>query len=271
MARWPRDPVKLRRGARNGLHVLFAVVGEATVAPANPEPPHSPARNDEAHVITIRNLEFRYPDSPFRLAVPSLDIREGERVAVVGASGSGKTTLLDLIAGIRLPQAGEIAVADQSLGQLSEAGRRRFRIRRIGLVFQAFELIEYLSVRDNLLLPYRLSSALEQDDQALSRLEKLAQETGITARLHGHPAELSHGERQRAAICRALITSPPLILADEPTGNLDPENKQRVLNLLLEQVAARDTTLVVVTHDHDLLDAFDRVIDMRQFHAKGSA
>jgi len=218
-------------------------------------------------VITIRNLDFRYPGGDFRLRVPSLDIAEGERVAVVGASGSGKTTLLDLIAGIREPAAGAVAIAGEQLDRLSETRRRQFRISHIGLIFQAFELLEYLTVRDNLLLPYRLSSAIERDDDAVSRLDRLARETGISERLHCHPDELSHGERQRAAICRALITKPTLILADEPTGNLDPENKQRVLRLLLEQVASRGTTLVMVTHDHDLLAAFDRVLDMRDFHA----
>jgi putative ABC transport system ATP-binding protein len=222
-------------------------------------------------VITIRNLDFRYPGGDFRLSVSGLDIAEGERVAVVGASGSGKTTLLDLIAGIRVPQAGSVAITDQPLDQLSEAGRRQFRISRIGLIFQAFELLEYLTVRENLLLPYHISSAVERDDDALSRLERLARETGISERLDCHPDELSHGERQRAAICRALITSPTLILADEPTGNLDPDNKQRVLHLLLEQVASRGTTLVMVTHDHDLLTAFDRVLDMRDFHAGNEA
>jgi len=217
-------------------------------------------------VIEIRNLDFRYPGGDFRLGVPGLDISEGERVAVVGASGSGKTTLLDLIAGIREPGAGAVSIAGQRLDRLSEANRRQFRISRIGLIFQAFELLEYLTVRDNLLLPYRISSAIERDADTLSRLERLAHETGISGRLDCRPDELSHGERQRAAICRALITSPTLILADEPTGNLDPENKQRVLRLLLEQVASRGTTLVMVTHDHDLLAAFDRVLDMRDFH-----
>jgi len=226
-----------------------------------------PTCTDEARVIKIRNLDYCYPGGGFRLRVPTLDIAEGERVAVVGASGSGKTTLLDLIAGIRVPQAGDVSVARQQLGTLSEASRRQFRISRIGLIFQAFELLEYLTVRDNLLLPYHISSAVEQDADALSRLDELARETDITERLHSHPDALSHGERQRAAICRALMTSPPLILADEPTGNLDPDNKQRVLRLLLEQVESRSTTLVMVTHDHDLLAAFDRVLDMRDFHA----
>ncbi|MDH4030202.1 MAG: ABC transporter ATP-binding protein [Chromatiales bacterium] len=217
-------------------------------------------------MIKLRNLDFRYPGGVFHLRVPALDVRERERVAIVGASGSGKTTMLNLLAGIILPTEGAIEVAAHRLSTLSDSDRRTFRISRIGLIFQAFELLEYLTVRDNLLLPYRISPALEESSDTRAQLERLAAETGITDRLERRPDELSQGERQRAAICRALITAPQLILADEPTGNLDPDNKRRVLDLLLAQVAGHGATLVMVTHDHDLLDPFDRVIDMRDFH-----
>lgn len=220
-------------------------------------------------MIDIRDLDFHYPRGGFRLRVPALGVAEGERVAVLGASGSGKTTLLNMVAGILAPAAGAVTVAGQDLSRLPDGARRRFRISRIGLIFQAFELLEYLTVRDNVLLPYRVSSSLRRDADTESRLDRLARDTGITDRLHRYPDELSQGERQRAAICRALITGPALILADEPTGNLDPENKQRVLQVLLEQVAGHGATLVMVTHDHALLDPFDRVLDMRGFH--GSA
>lgn len=215
-------------------------------------------------MISIRELDFRYPRGEFRLRVPSLDIARGERVAVVGASGSGKTTLLDIMAGITAANAHELTVAGESLSALSDADRRSFRIREIGLVFQSFELLEYLSVRDNVLLPCRLSHSVPLP--GADRVASLADEMGIGPLLGRYPAQLSQGERQRAAICRALVTGPGLILADEPTGNLDPENKQRVLKLLLGQAADRSATLVMVTHDHDLLAPFDRVIDMREFH-----
>lgn len=221
-------------------------------------------------MITIRDLDFHYLRSGFRLRVPDLAVADGQRVAVLGASGSGKTTLLDLVAGILAPAAGAVTVAGQDLSRLPDGARRHFRITRIGLIFQAFELLEYLTVRDNILLPYRISSTLRQDADAETRLDRLALDTGITDWLYRHPGELSQGERQRAAICRALITSPALILADEPTGNLDPENKQRVLQLLLEQVAGHGATLVMVTHDHALLDPFDQVLDMRDFHGRAT-
>jgi putative ABC transport system ATP-binding protein len=215
-------------------------------------------------LISIRELDFRYPHGEFRLQMPSLDISNGERVAVVGASGSGKTTLLDIMAGITAARAGELRVAGESLPGLSDAERRSFRIREIGLVFQSFELLEYLTVRDNVVLPCRLSGTVPLPDAG--RVDALADRMGIGSLLARYPAQLSQGERQRAAICRALVTGPGLILADEPTGNLDPDNKQRVLQLLLKQVADRGATLVMVTHDHDLLAPFDRVIDMREFH-----
>jgi putative ABC transport system ATP-binding protein len=215
-------------------------------------------------LITLRDLEFRYPRGEFRLRLAALEIRERERVAVVGASGSGKTTLLDLIAGIQRPGAGAIEVAGQDLAVLTDRQRRGFRARRVGLIFQAFELLDYLTVRDNILLPYRISPELHFDAEAAARLDRLTGDMGISPQLDRFPQELSQGERQRVAICRALIAAPDLILADEPTGNLDPDNKQKVLKLLLDQVERHAATLVMVTHDHDLLAPFDRVLDMRE-------
>jgi putative ABC transport system ATP-binding protein len=222
-------------------------------------------------LISVQNLDFRYPRGGFRLVVPAFEVAAGERVAILGASGSGKTTLLDLLAGIRVPEAGSVTVAGQEIPRLPDAARRRFRINRIGLIFQAFELLEYLTVQENLLLPYRISSSLRPDADTGARLSRLGEETGIGGRLRRYPNQLSHGERQRAAICRALIAAPDLILADEPTGNLDPENKRRVLDLLLGQVASHGATLVMVTHDHDLLEPFDRVVRMRDFHRAEAA
>ena len=223
-----------------------------------------PDRNKRI-LIRIRDLDFAYPTGSFRLELSSLDITSGERLAIVGASGSGKTTLLDLMAGIRLPSSGSIQVLGTEITTMSDAERRAYRIRRVGLIFQAFELLDYLTVEDNVLLPYRLSAALPDLLAARARVDTLARDTQIRARLRRYPGQLSQGEQQRVAICRALITAPSLILADEPTGNLDPDNKQRVLNILLDQVSRHRATLVMVTHDHDLLERFDNVVDMRTF------
>lgn len=217
-------------------------------------------------MITIKNLVFRYPHSDFELNLNRLQVAAGERLAIVGASGSGKTTLLDVIAGIRTPASGSVRVDETDLFQLTARDLRSFRSRRIGLIFQGFELFDYLSVRDNILLPYRLNPALKSADDPEPRLGSLTLGMGIHNRLDRTPGELSQGERQRVAICRALINAPDLILADEPTGNLDPDNKQRALRMLLDQASLHAATLVMVTHDHDLLTPFDRVLDMRTLH-----
>jgi putative ABC transport system ATP-binding protein len=216
-------------------------------------------------VIQVSQLAFRYREGEFVLRVPELAIDRGATVAVIGPSGSGKTTLLHLIAGIAVPQTGRITVDGVEITQLAGAARRDFRIRSIGLVFQEFELLEYLSVLDNVLLPYRISPALHFDGHVRRRAAQLARRVGIGDKIGRLAGRLSHGEKQRAAICRAALPGPKLLLADEPTGNLDPSNKDLVLDIFFEYARETDTTLVTVTHDHDILDRFDRVVDIRAF------
>ncbi|MCH7643612.1 MAG: ABC transporter ATP-binding protein [Myxococcales bacterium] len=215
-------------------------------------------------MIEIRDLDFRYGEGDFALRVPELVVERGERVALIGPSGSGKTTLLHLIAGIALPRAGRIATDGVALPDLDDAARREFRIRRIGLVFQEFELLEYLSVLDNILLPCRISPALPLNAAARERAVALAHGVGIGEKLDRMAERLSQGEKQRVAVCRALLVAPGLILADEPTGNLDPDNKERVLDILIERAQQSGATLITVTHDRDLLERFERVIDFRE-------
>jgi len=210
---------------------------------------------------SLEKIEFRYPgEGGFVLRVPSLRLERGERVACVGASGCGKTTLINLMAGVLVPDRGRVMLGDTALSGLAEGARRVERIRRIGMVFQEFELLEYLSARDNILLPYRLSGALPLDRAARERARALAEELGIGSLLGRRPARLSQGERQRVAVCRALVAGPELVIADEPTGNLDPANAEGVVDLLLETVGRTDAAMLVVTHNHGLLDRFDRVI-----------
>jgi putative ABC transport system ATP-binding protein len=217
-------------------------------------------------MILISDLHFNYPNSEFRLTVPEFAVSSGEKIAVVGPSGSGKTTLLNLLAGILAPNHGRVRVGAFNVSDLGDAGRRDFRISNIGFVFQDFELLDYLSILDNILHPYRITGALKLTSVIRQRAIYLAEQMGIAEHLKKHPGELSQGEKQRAAICRALLPNPCLILADEATGNLDPTNKNRILDLLFESVAAHDATLVAVTHDHELLPRFDRVIDFQDFH-----
>lgn len=210
--------------------------------------------------VKISGVEFRYAgDQAFEMALSDLFIASGECAAIVGPSGSGKTTLLSLVAGTLTPQNGEIHVGKFKLNQLGESARREFRIREVGQVFQAFELLEYLSVMENILLGAIIGPGVDKDTQ--SRADNLLSSVGLGHRAKSKPALLSHGERQRVAVCRAMLNHPSLLLADEPTGNLDQNNKQNVVDLLISQARQYNSTLLMVTHDRSLLDSFDRVID----------
>ncbi len=220
-------------------------------------------------MIEVRGLEFAFHQRDFRLRVDSLSIPDGRKAALIGPSGSGKTTLLNLLGGIYLPRAGSIRIAGHEMTALCDAARRNYRIANIGFVFQDFQLIEYLSVRDNILHPFRINRSLRLSKEVRRRAEELADQTGLGERLHHRPDELSQGERQRAAICRALLPRPSLLLADEPTGNLDPAAKDHILQLLFDQANRTGATLVTVTHDHGRLGGFDQVIDFAQFHGRG--
>lgn len=215
-------------------------------------------------MICIRDLDFSYGDEAFRLRIDELSIADRQRVAVIGPSGSGKTTLLHIIAGVIRPDAGKVLIDDHDLAQMSDAARRSFRVRQIGLVFQEFELLEYLNVLDNILLAYRINSALRLTAEVRRRAEQFADDVGIADKLRRYPRQLSHGEKQRVAICRAVLPGPSLILADEPTGNLDPVTKGRVVDTLLDCAEACKAGLVTVTHDYSLLDSFDRAIDLSE-------
>lgn len=212
-------------------------------------------------MITARDLAFAYPRGGFALNVPALDVAQGERVGVIGPSGTGKTTLLNLVAGLARPDAGALSVAGTELTTLDEAGRRRFRATHVGFIFQNFALVDYLNAFENILYPYRVGLGLRLTPEVRDRARALAEACGIAHRLKSHPGALSGGEQQRVAICRALVTQPLLILADEATGNLDPETKEAILDLLFARSADMGATVLVVTHDHDLLPRFDRVID----------
>lgn len=216
-------------------------------------------------MIEIHGLRFRYGEGAFRLEIPELRISRGEKVAFIGPSGAGKTTLVYVIAGILAPQAGSVRVAGIELTGLSKRQLRDFRISRIGFVFQEFELLEYLGVGENILLPYYLNKALSPSPQARRAAGELAASLNLGDKLRRRPGTLSHGERQRVAICRALIASPELLIADEPTGNLDPETARSILALLFRGVERQDATLLMVTHNQDLLDGFDRVVNIRDY------
>lgn len=214
-------------------------------------------------MICCEHLVLGYPNSGFRVVVPSLLIEPGEKVALIGPSGSGKTSLLDVIAGVRIPIQGSVVVNGTEIPALGESERRRFRLKNIGFVFQSFELFDYLTIRENILLP---ASAFPRRDRVAfeSRLPKLISYLELEDKLDRKVAYVSRGEQQRVALGRALLHRPSLILADEPTGNLDPGNKVKAIELLTEAVSNDAATLLVATHDESLLPLFDRVVDLNE-------
>ncbi len=191
----------------------------------------------------------------------SVRIDAGERLALIGRSGSGKSTLLNIISGIDRPDAGQVRVAGSDLAALDETARTLFRRRHIGFVFQFFNLLPTLTVAENLLLPLELTGALDaaRRQDALHLLARV----GLGDRAHSFPEQLSGGEQQRVAIARALVHRPALVLADEPTGALDWETGEQVLDLLFELSREHGMTLLLVTHSSEVAARADRVLTLR--------
>jgi len=217
--------------------------------------------------ISVLNLVFQYSRDldGFRLEIPELVIESGQQVAIIGPSGSGKSTLLKLDSGILLAHSGSVSLDNHKIGDWSDSLRRSFRLKNIGFIFQEFELIPYLDVRGNFLMPIRLDGSRQIDKTLMHESEILAESLGLSQYLTHSVDNLSQGEKQRVAIGRALINKPSLILADEPTGNLDPKRKAEIVELLKQQANRDGATLVMVTHDHGLLNRWDKVIDFNQF------
>lgn len=212
-------------------------------------------------MIRARQLIKSYPPPPKSqdtsvevLRGIDLEIPDGEFVALVGPSGSGKTTLLSLLAGLDRPSAGEIEIDGVRLDTLSEEALSRFRRGKLGFVFQSYHLLPSLTALENVALPLELRGHPSPKKTALEWLEK----TGLKSRAHHYPSQLSGGEQQRVAVARALVAQPSVIFADEPTGNLDAENGEKVLDLL-SSLRGR-STLVVVTHDSQVASKADRTL-----------
>ena len=187
-----------------------------------------------------------------------LNLEKGETVAILGSSGSGKSTLLNLIAGIDLPDQGEVRIDGKSLGQMSEKNRTLLRRRTMGFVFQSFNLIPTLNVYENLMLPLELNQISKNSGIISQMLEAL----GLKGREESHPDRLSGGEQQRVAIARALMHQPSLLLADEPTGNLDAETSQETLKLINHLVHRSRTTMIMATHSQEVIEWVDRVLSI---------
>ncbi len=203
--------------------------------------------------------QFREGDSTLDvLSGIDLKIRESERLAIIGASGSGKTTLLQIMGGLDDPTSGEVLVNGQSIANIGEKEKSALRNQFIGFVYQFHHLLPEFSAQENVAMPLLIRRL--RKDAAMQQAADLLDRVGLAERLTHKPGELSGGERQRAAVARALITRPKLVLADEPTGNLDAGNGQHVLQLMLELNRELDTSLVIVTHDHNIAGQMDRVL-----------
>ena len=197
----------------------------------------------------------------------ALNIGRGEAVGLIGPSGSGKSTLLMVMAGLERPDAGTVLVAGQDIGQLDEDALARFRGRQVGIVFQSFHLIPTMTALENVAVPLELAGAPD----AFARAERELASVGLGERLAHYPAQLSGGEQQRVALARALAPHPAILVADEPTGNLDEATGGEIVDLMFAGRAARNTTLVLVTHDANLAARCDRVVRLRSGRVEPAA
>jgi putative ABC transport system ATP-binding protein len=197
----------------------------------------------------------------------ALNIGRGEAVGLLGPSGSGKSTLLMVMTGLERPDSGTVTVAGENLGRLDEDQLARFRGRTIGIVFQAFHLIPTMTALENVAIPLELAGAAD----ALARAERELAAVGLRARRHHYPTELSGGEQQRVALARALAPNPAIVVADEPTGNLDETTGRDIIELLFRGHEERGTTLVLVTHDNELAARCDRVLRMHSGQLAGQS
>lgn len=215
--------------------------------------------------IVVSGLRFHYPEGEFSVSVSSLVIHAGEAVAILGPSGCGKSTLLRLITGLLVPDSGRVQLGADELCSLSPHARREFRLQRIGLVFQDFALLDYLTVKENILLPVRLGGLANH--QVAVQAENLAERLEIGRHWNRLASELSQGERQRVAIARALVHQPAFVFADEPTASLDARRRDLVGNLLLEYARERRAPMILVTHDPALQSRFDRALNFEELAA----
>jgi putative ABC transport system ATP-binding protein len=213
-------------------------------------------------VIEVRNVKRWIQNGSRRVDILkgiSLSIPAGQFVAIVGASGSGKSTLLGLLAGLDTPSEGEIWLDGTPIHNLAETELATVRGRKIGFVFQSYQLISTLTALENVLLPFELNV----QGNGLGKARELLQAVGLGERMDHYPVQLSGGEQQRVALARAFVVNPPIVMADEPTGNLDSANGRLVLDLLLERHAHAGATLVLVTHDSEIASRADRKIVLK--------
>ncbi len=212
-------------------------------------------------VIRAAGIEKVVPTAEGQLTILAgieLEINAGESLAIVGASGSGKTTLLGILAGLDLPSAGQVFLAERELTALDEEDRARLRGEHVGFVFQSFQLLGSLTALENVMLPAELRGDADAEAEAIGVLDKV----GLRDRIGHYPRQLSGGEQQRVAIARAFASKPTVLFADEPTGNLDTKTGQKIIDLIFELNQEFSTTLVLVTHDDRIADRCNRIVEI---------
>jgi len=223
-------------------------------------------------VLDCRGIVRRFNEGASTLVVLSgvdLQVQPAERVAIIGTSGSGKTTLLQIMGGLDEPSEGEVFINGEAMHGTDEAAKGDLRNKNVGFIYQFHHLLPEFTAEENVAMPLMIRR--ESKTSAIDKARELLGRVGLGERLHHKPGELSGGERQRAAVARALITRPQLVLADEPTGNLDAGNGEHVLKLMLELNQELRTSLVIVTHDHSIAARMDRILVLEDGTLKPSS
>ena len=202
-------------------------------------------------ILSVKNLSHEYTQGTNRLKILKgleLNLRDGETLSIMGKSGSGKSTLLNLLAGLMRPTSGEVKILGESFSELSDKKRTKLRGKNLGVIFQQFHLLPHLTALENI----SFAGEINNIENVMEKSKKLLERVGLSHRGDHFPHELSGGEMQRVAVARALITSPKIILADEPSGSLDEKNAREIIELIFELVKEKKTSLIFVTHDEDL-------------------
>lgn len=219
-------------------------------------------------ILEAKNISKIYDEGKIKTTVLSgldLTIHQGERLAIVGSSGSGKSTLLHLLGGLDTPTTGEVWINGVCVNRLNETERGKLRNEKLGFIYQFHHLLAEFDATENVAMPLLMRSHISIKE-AYDRANDLLDKVGLSHRTHHRPSELSGGERQRVAIARALVTQPALVLADEPTGNLDDDNAKAVFDLLSDLQNTLGMALIMVTHDRELASRADRVLEMKSGH-----
>ncbi len=225
-------------------------------------------------IINLQNLRFRWPEQEAdMLYLPQLIVKKGEHLFIQGPSGSGKTTLLNLLTGITLPTSGSITILGTPLERLSITQRDQFRADHLGVIFQQFNLLPYLSIMENVQLPCGFSQRKKANAGNMQDTAKrLLNHLSIPTSLLGKPvSKLSVGQQQRTAVARALMGSPEIVIADEPTSALDSDNRDRFLELLFQETEEQGSTLIFVSHDQHIAKRFNQVVDLNDINQAGSS